>query len=64
MGDAHQKTQRSQDDQQGRSVQDDATRRQRLRSEAQQSCEPRMTLAHAALGPAFLKHIVQILALK
>jgi hypothetical protein len=35
-----------------------------LRSEAQQSSEARMTLARAALGPAFLKHIVQILALK
>jgi molybdopterin-binding protein len=46
------------------SVKDDATRQRRLRSEAQQSCEPRTTLARAALGPAFLKHIVQILALK
>src|SRR5271166_100825 len=47
-----------------RSVKDDATRQQRLRSEARQSCQRRMSLAHAVLGPAFLKHIVQILALK
>jgi IS605 OrfB family transposase len=37
-----------------RSVEDDATRQQRLRSEAQQSCQPKVTLAHAARVPAFL----------